>query len=113
MGLIETGSNAHAPASALQMQIVLNWTEATRPAAMNRQSVRQLMMRDEFWTVSSRNVINVHPRRAGLDAIRGEAKPRHDATEDSPRTTNEGEAEMSGSPHWTISATGLSRKLRR
>ena len=48
VGLIETGSNAHAPASALQMQIVLNWTEATRPAAMNRTSVRQLMMRDEF-----------------------------------------------------------------
>jgi hypothetical protein len=25
----------------------------------------------------------------GVDAIRGEAKPRRDATEDSPRTTNE------------------------
>jgi hypothetical protein len=44
------------------------------------------------------------PRADSMPFAASEAS--RDATENSPRTTNEGEAEMSGSPHWTISATG-------
>ena len=40
---------------------------------------------------------------------RGEAEAR--VTEDSPRTTNEDEVEVGGSPHWTISATGSSESF--